>query len=154
MGDERVMTVGELATRAGVSTSALRFYERNGLIRSQRNSGNQRRFRPDALRRVAFVRAAQVVGLSLAEIIAALGTLPDNRTPTRRDWRRLSDRWLVRIDERIAALTLLRDRLDGCIGCGCLSLTTCALYNRDDRAAQSGPGARYLIGDDFPAVDT
>lgn len=150
MTPPRSLTVGELAGRAGVATSALRYYEANGLIHAQRNVGNHRRFAPDTLRRVAFIRAAQVIGLSLAEITAALASLPDDRTPTRQDWSRLANGWLGRIDERIVALELLRDRLDGCIGCGCLSLTSCALYNPDDVAAAGGSGARYLAGDEFP----
>jgi MerR family redox-sensitive transcriptional activator SoxR len=140
-------TVGELAARAGVATSALRFYEAHGLIRSERNDAGHRRYRSDVLRRVAFIRVAQRIGLSLGEIAEALRSLPSQRTPTRDDWNELSSRWLPRIDEQIAALELLRDRLDGCIGCGCLSLDTCGLYNLDDRAARRGAGARYLLGD-------
>lgn len=143
----RRFSVGELAARAGVATSALRFYESNGLIHAERNSSGHRRYRPDALRRVAFIRVAQRIGLSLDEIAAALGSLPSQRTPTRDDWNTLSSRWLPRIDEQIAALEMLRDRLDGCIGCGCLSLDTCELYNLGDRAARRGAGARYLLGD-------
>jgi MerR family transcriptional regulator, redox-sensitive transcriptional activator SoxR len=147
------LSVGELAARSGVATSALRFYEANGLIRSERNSSGHRRYRSDALRRVAFIRVAQRIGLSLGEISDALASLPSQRTPTRDDWNELSSRWLPRIDEQIAALEMLRDRLDGCIGCGCLSLDTCELYNLGDRAARGGAGARYLLGDpiDSPA---
>ena len=134
-------------TRAGVATSALRFYESNGLIHSERNVSGHRRYRPDTLRRVAFIRVAQRIGLSLGEIGDALASLPSRRTPTRDDWNKLSSRWVPRIDEQIASLELLRDRLDGCIGCGCLSLDTCELYNFGDRAAQKGSGARYLLGD-------
>ncbi|HEY0520246.1 MAG TPA: redox-sensitive transcriptional activator SoxR [Ilumatobacteraceae bacterium] len=151
MVEVKRFSVGELANRAGVATSALRFYEDHGLIHSERNSSGHRRYRADALRRVAFIRVAQRIGLSLAEISDALGELPSRRTPTRDDWNRLSVRWLPRIDEQIAALELLRDRLDGCIGCGCLSLDTCALYNTGDRAASRGAGARYLLGD---AIET
>jgi MerR family transcriptional regulator, redox-sensitive transcriptional activator SoxR len=147
MVEVKRFTVGELAARAGVATSALRFYEANGLIQSERNVSGHRRYRADALRRVAFIRVAQRIGLSLGEIAAALASLPSKRTPTRSDWNKLSSRWLPRIDDEIAALELLRDRLDGCIGCGCLSLETCALYNLGDRAAQKGAGARYLLGD-------
>lgn len=150
MTEQRMLTVGELARRAGVAPSALRFYEANGLIHAERNSGNQRRFRPDALRRVAFIRAAQVIGLSLSEITAALRGLSDHRTPTRADWNRLATHWSGRIDQRLAELALLRERLDGCIGCGCLSLTACALYNHEDRAGSAGSGARYLLGDEIP----
>ena len=147
MVEVKRFTVGELAQRAGVATSALRFYETHGLISSERNSSGHRRYRADALRRVAFIRVAQRIGLSLDEISRALASLPSQRTPTRDDWSELSSRWLPRIDERIAELELLRDRLDGCIGCGCLSLDTCALYNLGDRAALRGAGARYLLGD-------
>lgn len=140
-------TVGDVAARAGVATSALRFYEANGLIQSERNESGHRRYRSDVLRRVAFIRVAQRIGLSLDEIRAALSSLPLQRTPTRDDWNELSSQWLPRIDERIAELQMLRDRLDGCIGCGCLSLDTCALYNVGDRAARRGSGARYLLGD-------
>ena len=147
MVEVKRFTIGELAARAGVTTSALRFYEAHDLIRSERNDSGHRRYRPDALRRVAFIRVAQRIGLSLAEIAGALGSLPAQRTPTRDDWNELSSLWLPRVDEQIAALELLRDRLDGCIGCGCLSLDTCELYNLGDRAAQRGSGARYLLGD-------
>ena len=143
--------MGELAARAGVATSALRFYEAHGLIQSERNESGHRRYRADALRRVAFIRVAQRIGLSLGEISEALGSLPSQRTPTRDDWNKLSSRWLPRIDEQIAALEMLRDRLDGCIGCGCLSLDTCELYNIGDRARGAGPGARYLLGDPIEA---
>jgi len=147
MVEVKRLSVGELAARAGVATSALRFYEANGLIHSERNVSGHRRYRSDALRRVAFIRVAQRIGLSLGEIEEALASLPSQRTPTRDDWNTLSSRWIPRIDEQIASLELLRDRLDGCIGCGCLSLDTCELYNLGDRAAQHGAGARYLLGD-------
>jgi MerR family redox-sensitive transcriptional activator SoxR len=141
------ISIGELAARAGVAQSALRFHEAEGLISSTRTAGRQRRFHRATLRRVAFVRVAQRVGLSLDEIRAALATLPTARTPTRADWARLSRAWRPRLDEQIAVLERLRDRLTSCIGCGCLSLTTCALYNRDDSAATRGSGPRYLLGD-------
>jgi MerR family redox-sensitive transcriptional activator SoxR len=147
MVEVKRFAVGEVARRAGVASSALRFYETNGLIESERNDVGHRRYRSDVLRRVAFIRVAQQIGLSLDEIAAALGSLPSKRTPTRDDWSKLSSRWLPRIDAQIAQLELLRERLDGCIGCGCLSLDTCALYNTDDRAAKRGHGARYLLGD-------
>ena len=147
MVEVKRFSVGELAARAGVATSALRFYEANGLIASERNSSGHRRYRPDALRRVAFIQVAQRIGLSLGEVGEALASLPSGRTPTRDDWNALAGRWLPRIDDQIAALELLRDRLDGCIGCGCLSLDTCELYNTGDRAARRGVGARYLLGD-------
>jgi MerR family redox-sensitive transcriptional activator SoxR len=147
MVEVKRFSVGELAARAGVATSALRFYEANGLIASERNSSGHRRYRPDALRRVAFIQVAQRIGLSLGEVGEALASLPSGRTPTRDDWNALAGRWLPRIDDQIAALEQLRDRLDGCIGCGCLSLDTCELYNTGDRAARRGVGARYLLGD-------
>ena len=147
MVEVKRFSVGELAARAGVATSALRFYEAHGLIRSERNGSGHRRYRPDTLRRVAFIKVAQRIGLSLDEISRALSSLPSQRTPTRDDWNELSSRWLPRIEEQIAELELLRDRLDGCIGCGCLSLDTCELYNLGDRAARRGVGARYLLGD-------
>jgi MerR family redox-sensitive transcriptional activator SoxR len=147
MVEVKRFSVGELAARAGVATSALRFYEAHGLIRSERNESGHRRYRPDVLRRVAFIRVAQRIGLTLDEIGRALDSLPSQRTPTRDDWNDLSSRWLPRIDAQIAELELLRDRLDGCIGCGCLSLDTCELYNLGDRAARQGTGARYLLGD-------
>lgn len=141
------LTIGALGERTGVSTSALRFYEAQGLIHSTRSAGGQRRYPRETIRRVSFVRIAQQVGLSLDEIRAALSTLPENRTPTRRDWERLSRSWRPRIDAQIAMLQRLRDRLDGCIGCGCLSLDVCALANPEDRASQSGAGPRYILGD-------
>ena len=147
MVEVKRFSVGELAARAGVATSALRFYEANGLIASERNSSGHRRYRPDALRRVAFIQVAQRIGLALGEVGEALASLPSGRTPTRDDWNELASRWLPRIDDQIASLELLRDRLDGCIGCGCLSLDTCELYNTSDRAARRGAGARYLLGD-------
>lgn len=140
-------SIGEVAERAGVATSALRFYERQGLISSQRSAGSQRRYRRDVLRRVAFIRVAQRVGLSLSEIRQALGQLPAGRTPTRADWSRLSRTWQSRLDERIGLLEGLRDQLGSCIGCGCLSLRACSLYNPDDGAARLGSGPRYLLGD-------
>jgi len=138
------LSIGELSARSGVATSALRFYEDRGLISSTRNAGNQRRYRPAALRRIAFIRTAQRVGLSLDEISRALATLPDHRTPTKADWTRLSRTWRGRLDEQIERIERLRDRLDGCIGCGCLSLRTCALNNPGDEVADSGPGPVFL----------
>lgn len=149
MAEANVMlTVGELAARSGVAVSALHYYESRGLIRAERSAGNQRRYPRAALRRVAFVRAAQQLGIGLAEIAEALAQLPQQRTPTKADWARLSSRWRERLDARIAALQALRDRLDGCIGCGCLSLRACALYNPDDACARRGAGAQRL-----PAVE-
>ena len=142
-----LLSIGELAERTGLATSALRFYEDRGLIRSERTEGGQRRFHREVVRRVSFVRAAQGVGLTLDEIVAALDQLPHARTPTVADWARISRRWRPLLDERIARLELLRDTLTDCIGCGCLSLRNCALYNPDDVAATLGAGPRYLLGD-------
>ncbi|SDT46899.1 redox-sensitive transcriptional activator SoxR [Microlunatus soli] len=139
-----LLAIGDLSARSGVAPSAIRFYETHGLIHSERTTGNQRRFRRTTLRRLAFIRTAQRVGLSLEEISAALSTLPEGRTPTRADWARLSKDWRPRLDEQIQRLVNLRDKLDGCIGCGCLSLQRCALQNPDDEAATTGVGARYL----------
>ena len=138
------LTIGELAERSGVATSALRYYEAQGLIESERTSGNQRRFLRATLRRVAFIRSAQRVGLTLDEISDALATLPEGRTPTKADWARLSQGWRPRLDAQIERLERLRDKLDGCIGCGCLSLRTCALSNPEDEVAPRGPGAVFL----------
>ena len=134
------LTIGELAERSGVAPSALRFYEDRGLIASRRTTGNQRRYPRATLRRVAFIRTAQRVGLTLEEVSEALATLPEGRTPTKADWARLSRSWRPRLDEQIRRIELLRDRLDGCIGCGCLSLRTCSLINPGDWLAQEGPG--------------
>lgn len=140
------MAIGDLARRAGVKASALRFYETQGLLASARGNGGRRHYRKAELRRVAFIRAAQAVGLTLEEIRTALASLPERRTPTKADWERLSKGWRPLLDEKIAAMTRLRDTLDNCIGCGCLSLKACALYNPGDAAAKRGPGARYLLG--------
>jgi MerR family redox-sensitive transcriptional activator SoxR len=140
------LTIGELSERTGVASSALRFYEAQGLIHAGRSEGGQRRYTRDTLRRVSFVRIAQQVGLSLDEIREALSSLPENRTPTPRDWERLSTSWRPRIDARIAMLERLRDRLSGCIGCGCLSLKVCQLANPGDEAGAIGPGPRWIIG--------
>jgi len=138
------LTIGELAARSGVAPSALRYYEKLGLIHATRTTGNQRRYRRAELRRVSFIRIAQQVGVSLEEIRAALAGLPEARTPTRSDWARLSARWRGRLDDQIALLEKLRDQLDGCIGCGCLSLQNCKLSNPGDRLAAEGPGPRIL----------
>jgi MerR family transcriptional regulator, redox-sensitive transcriptional activator SoxR len=138
------LSIGELSARSGVASSALRYYEEQGLIGSERTPGNQRRYPRPMLRRVAFVRSAQRVGLTLDEIHAALATLPENRTPTKADWARLSRGWRPRIEEQIERLERLRDKLDSCIGCGCLSLRRCALNNPDDEVAARGPGAVFL----------
>jgi MerR family transcriptional regulator, redox-sensitive transcriptional activator SoxR len=139
---QRELTPGELAERAGVTVSALHFYEREGLIDSRRTTGNQRRYHRDVLRRVAFIRFSQRLGISLADIGAALNTLPAGHTPSAADWSRLSERWRSDLDDRITRLQNLRDNLDGCIGCGCLSLQTCAIYNNEDALASLGPGPR------------
>ena len=138
------LTVGELAARSGVAVSALHFYERRGLISSVRTTGNQRRYPRATLRRVATIRVAVRLGISLATIADALATLPADRTPTHADWTRLSKAWRDHLDDRIDQLHRLRDDLDGCIGCGCLSLDRCNLFNPDDHLAQHGPGARTL----------
>jgi MerR family redox-sensitive transcriptional activator SoxR len=138
------LTIGQLSERSGVAHSALRYYEDEGLLSSERTAGGQRGYHRDALRRVSFIRAAQQVGLSLDEVATALASLPSGRTPTAKDWARLSASWRPRLDAQIEVLTGLRDRLDRCIGCGCLSLSTCALANPGDRAGAQGPGARYL----------
>jgi MerR family transcriptional regulator, redox-sensitive transcriptional activator SoxR len=139
-----LLTVSEVAGRSGFAPSALRFYEREGLIAATRTTGNQRRYQRSVLRRLAFIRAARNVGLSLEEVAAALATLPAGRNPTRADWTRLSRTWRHRLDDQIAALEKLRDGLDSCIGCGCLSLQKCAFSNPGDLAATAGPGAVYL----------
>jgi MerR family redox-sensitive transcriptional activator SoxR len=138
------LTIGELSARSGVAASALRYYEQLGLIRATRTGGNQRRYARTELRRVAFIRVAQQVGVSLEEIGEALAGLPESRTPTRADWAELSEKWRGKLDERIELLNRLRDDLTGCIGCGCLSLQACRLYNPGDRLAADGPGARRL----------
>jgi MerR family transcriptional regulator, redox-sensitive transcriptional activator SoxR len=145
------VTIGEMARRAGVAASALRYYEQLGLISSQRSAGGQRRYARATLRRVAFVRAAQTVGLSLDEVRAALARLPDERTPNKTDWNKVSGTWIRRIDERIAELQRLRETLNSCVGCGCLSLRTCRLSNPEDTAGTRGAGARWLLGDTPPA---
>ena len=138
------LTIGEVARRSGLPQSALRFYERQGLISAGRTGGGQRRYERSVLRRLAFIRAARTIGVPLDEVRAGLDQLPDGRTPTRADWTRLSRSWRNRLDEQIQALEALRDGLDSCIGCGCLSLQRCRLSNPDDRLAAAGPGARLL----------
>lgn len=139
-------TVGELSDRSGVPPSALRFYEREGLIRSRRTSGNQRRYSRDTLRRVAFIRVSQRVGIPLAKIREVLGLLPEGRTPNRADWARVSEGWRDDLNSRIAQLEQLRDRLTDCIGCGCLSIASCQLANPHDALGEQGPGPRRLLG--------
>ena len=146
------LTIGEVAARSGVATSALRFYEERGLIRSERDaSSGHRRYARAVIRRVAFIVFAQRIGLTLDEVGEELGKLPENRVPTRADWTRLSASWTARIDERIAELERLRQGLGECIGCGCLSLGRCHLSNPGDRAARGGAGPRYWVGDPRPA---
>lgn len=139
------LKIGELATRAGVSVSAIRFYADEGLLHAMRTNAGQRRFARSDLRRVSFILIAQKLGLSLDEIRAALARLPDGRTPTQEDWRKLSTQIQKRVQDQMDELARIRDRLDGCIGCGCLSLEKCALYNADDTMGQRGSGARRLI---------
>jgi MerR family redox-sensitive transcriptional activator SoxR len=142
-----VIAIGAAAARAGVKASALRFYEEEDLIRSIRGAGGRRHYPRSELRRIAFIRAGQAVGLTLKEIKAALASLPCDRTPTKEDWARLSRGWRDLLDERLASLAALRDTLASCIGCGCLSLKVCALYNPQDVARRLGSGPRYLMGD-------
>ncbi len=147
MAVDDLLTIGDVATRSGMATSALRFYEATGLIASERNESGHRRFHREVLRRVAVIQVAQRVGLTLEEIRAALATLPSGRTPTADDWARLSAAWRSRLDDEIDTLVRVRDQLSSCIGCGCLSLPTCGLYNAGDRAGARGSGPRYLLGD-------
>ncbi len=147
---ERELTIGQVAQRSGVATSALRFYEARGLIASSRAGSGHRRYPRAVLRRIAFIVFAQRMGLSLDEIAGLLAKLPSDRVPTGRDWSRLSSQWSARIDQRIAELQRLKAGLTGCIGCGCLSLTRCKLVNADDRAARAGPGPLYWVGTALP----
>lgn len=143
--DQKELTVGQLAERSGVAVSALHFYERQGLITSRRTSGNQRRYKRDTLRRVALIRVAQRVGIPLAGVAEALALLPDQRTPNREDWRRISESWRAEIDQRIKHLQQLREDFTECIGCGCLSIDRCALANPYDQLGKQGPGPRRLL---------
>ena len=138
------LSIGEVAARSGVAASALRFYEAEGLIAAQRTSGNQRRYERAVLRRIALIQAGRAAGIPLERIRSALTSLPAHRTPTRRDWERLSSGWRDEVDQRIATLQALRNRLSTCIGCGCLSIDACELLNPDDEAAELGAGAHYL----------
>ena len=142
-----LMTIAELAARSGVAPSALRYYEAQGLLPAQRSGGNQRRYARSTLRRVAIVRAARAMGVPLADVAAALQALPAGREPTAADWARISRRWHDQLTQRIEVLTRLRDDLDSCIGCGCLSLKRCRLFNPGDRAAEGGAGPRFLLHD-------
>ena len=143
-----LIDISHVSARSGVAASALRFYETEGLIEAVSAPGRRRKFPRAVLRRLAFIRASQVVGLSLAEIKAVFAGLPNGRTPTPQDWETIAAAWTPMLDERIAALTRMRAALTGCVGCGCLSLERCAIYNPCDAARSRGPGARYLIGDD------
>ena len=147
------LTISEVASRSGFSTSALRYYEREGLITATRTAGNQRRYERHELRRLAFIAAARHIGLTLDEIRDALSLLPEGRNPTRADWTRISRSWRKRLDQEIAALESLRDGLDGCIGCGCLTLQRCRLSNPADVAATRGSGAVYLPAPLHPQID-
>ena len=140
-----VVSIGDLARRTGLSVSAIRFYEEKGLIQPFRSSGGQRRFLRSDIRRLSFIRVAQTLGLSLDGIAVELAKLPDGRTPTAADWRKISMAMRAMLDDRIAMIERVRDRLDGCIGCGCLSLEKCALYNPDDTLADQGPGPRLVL---------
>jgi MerR family transcriptional regulator, redox-sensitive transcriptional activator SoxR len=151
MRADDVMLIGDMAARTGLSVSAIRFYEAKGLIAPIRSPGGQRRFRRADIRRLSFIRIAQQLGLTIEEIAAELGRLPSGRTPTAEDWARISRSIRASLDAQILSLTQMRNRLDGCIGCGCLSLKKCALYNVDDRAGARGAGPRFLMGDDPPA---
>jgi MerR family redox-sensitive transcriptional activator SoxR len=144
VANQSVLTVMSVAQRSGFAPSALRYYERLGLIAARRTPGGQRRYERTVLRRLAFIRAARNIGLSLEEVAEALATLPDGRSPTKADWARLSRGWRDRLDDQIAGLQALRNGLESCIGCGCLSLRQCAISNPGDRAARTGPGAAYL----------
>lgn len=146
--DHELLSIGAVSARTGVAPSALRFYEAEGLIHSTRTEAGHRRYPRDVIRRISFIRVAQHVGLSLEEIRNALASLPDNRTPTQRDWERLARSWRPRIDAQIGLLERLRDRLTGCIGCGCLSMKACRLVNPGDELASRGPGPRFVLDDD------
>lgn len=145
---KRGLSIGDLAVRTGLSVSAIRFYERKGLITADRNEGNQRRFEGSDIRRLSFILIAQQIGLSIDQIKDVMASLPEGRTPTKADWSKISRRFRSTLDERIAMMERMRDRLDGCIGCGCLSLKACSLYNPDDKAYRLGVGPRYVISDE------
>ena len=147
MRGNELLPIGELAARTGLSVSAIRFYEEKGLVQALRTAGGQRRFLRSDIRRLSFALIAQRIGCTIPEIAAELAKLPQGRTPTQADWRRISNGFGKLLDRRIAALQRMRETLDGCIGCGCLSLKKCALYNRDDRAGRKGAGPRYALGD-------
>lgn len=145
-----LISIGQLASRVGISVSAIRFYEEKGLVSSTRNAGGQRRFLRSTVRRLSFVLITQKLGFSIQEIAAHLSVLPKERNPTKKDWQKIGQQIRESLDARIREMTLMRDRLDGCIGCGCLSLKVCSLYNPEDTAAENGVGPRYLMGDASP----
>ena len=153
MNTVRGYSIGKIAARTGLAVSAIRFYEEAGLVAPERNSGGQRVFAPSDIRRISFVMIAQKLGFTLAQIRAQLDILPDGRTPTLQDWEAISASFSVDIEARISALQNLQKKLTGCIGCGCLSLQKCALYNTDDIVAAKGAGPRYLMGDRPPNSD-
>ena len=144
---DKTISIGDLASRTGLAVSAIRFYEELGLVHPERNAGGQRRFLKSDIRRLSFVIIAQQLGFTLDQICDQFESLPDERTPNARDWQKISRGFRVELDQKIDALTRLRDNLDGCIGCGCLSLAKCKLYNPEDKAASRGTGPRYLMGD-------
>jgi len=148
---EDMLTIGEVAQRAGVATSALRFYEDRGFIQSKRTAGNQRRYPRSVIRVVSVIKAGQAIGLELADIRRALDELPDGRVPTKKDWSRMSRAWRDELDRRIERMQSLRSELADCIGCGCLSLRSCAIFNPGDTIAETGEGPRYLEGEVRPA---
>ena len=145
---KRGLSIGDLAVRTGLSVSAIRFYEKKGLITPDRNQGNQRRYEGFDIRRLSFILIAQQIGLSIEQIKETMATLPEGRTPTKADWSKISRAFRKTLDDRIAMMERMRDRLDGCIGCGCLSLKVCELYNPDDRAYRLGVGPRYIVSDE------
>ncbi len=147
MAMKRGLSIGDLARRTGLSVSAIRFYEKKGLILPDRNAGNQRRYEGSDIRRLSFILIAQQIGLSIEQIKAVMARLPEGRTPTKADWTAISRGFRETLDQRIAVMQRMRDNLDGCIGCGCLSLKVCSLYNRDDKAERLGVGPRYLLSD-------
>lgn len=145
---KRGLSIGDLSVRTGLSVSAIRFYEKKGLIKPDRNAGNQRRYEGSDIRRLSFILIAQQIGLSIEEIKETMAALPEGRTPTKADWSKISRSFRKTLDDRIAMMERMRDRLDGCIGCGCLSLKACKLYNPDDRAYRLGVGPRYVVSDE------
>ncbi|MEP1143061.1 MAG: redox-sensitive transcriptional activator SoxR [Henriciella sp.] len=145
---KRGLSIGDLAMRTGLSVSAIRFYEKKSLITPDRNEGNQRRYEGSDIRRLSFILIAQQMGLSIEQIKEAMASLPDGRTPTKADWGKISRKFRTTLDDRIAMMERMRDRLDGCIGCGCLSLKACNLYNPDDKAYRLGVGPRYVVSDE------